>query len=385
MSKILVCRTGSTWHGESASFSTLTSQRNHDAVVSTLLLAGHEVLQVGRLSGELLNTGRGARQLSWKAGPGVLDHSEIVRDIAAWKPEVWLECCGAAPTNVDPENERGSIVQAATWRYWYPAFKLLEALRLPRICVVTDCRCYPREQEINWYDWWRPAAILSQEETTIERRILDKQWAICAKYAAIERLRLRGIEPMPVRCDALGCVAVAHAHAQDKRISRGRREVWTEIGRSTRKVAVYGEGWEWHDCDDALEINEFLSHENIWPTLNGASCGPLVPMRHGWISPKYGEYALAGCVPLPHGRGGSLTYDASGLVVPLSHETRFESADELGALVELADRDYDWRCDRIYEARERFEIDDRVLLACVEHFARRRGVDIERFGGMTHD
>lgn len=387
--KIIVLRTGNTWHGEGSTAGTLTSQGNHDAVVHELARAGHEVLAVGRIAGQL--TCGAQYQLSWNIKPelgvaaNVPELDALRRACTAWKPDALVNVVGADVTNTTPTNKRGNIVQASMWRYYWPGHEIMRELQLPRICVVTDCRCYPREQEMLDDTWALPAAVLSQESGEFVRRVLHGKLYCRTVYAGVERFRLRG-RPLlrPAKDAQLIAVALAHAHMKDKRIWSKKQETWERLSTGC-KIHAFGEGWdEFDNTGTELYARDAVPHNQIDSLLNSYVAGPLVPMLNGWLSPKYGEYARAGCLPLPVGRGQPLTYDIGGCMVPLDSQLRVTNGQDLNELIRRCS-DYEWRCDQVDLATARSEPDPSLLLECVEHFGKGGQPDFDsfnRFGGM---
>lgn len=387
MARVLVIKTGGAWHGEgSKTHTSLTSQHNHTAVARTIRDAGHDVLCCGRITGDL---GHGLVQCSWEITPahGLEANARRIdawiRAVEGWRPDVLVNVSGSEQTCQTPDNPRGTEIMDAGWRFGWPLFRLMPRLKLPRIIVVTDVRCYPRDQEMTWMPEAVPAAVLSQQTVTMHRRVLDRRFAIHAVYAGIEKLRTQWTEPL-LEPDArtYDCLAVAHAHRTDSRIKKHRDDVWSWILSSTApRVTVFGDGWEESPCRGRIDYRGVST--DVMAELGRARCGPLVPMGYGWVSPKYCEYALAGCVPLPYGRGPeALTYDADGQVIPLDDETRFASPAELDALVERA-KDRYWRYNQIEIARERAKADPRLMLECIEHFAR-GGRPVPAYGGYEN-
>ena len=418
--RIVVIRTGSTWWGRNAPQrpSVLQSQDNHTAVARAIRDGGHNVLCVGRIVGDMPE---GCSALSWlikldlKRGPsgepdGTVDDSTIDRNsdeirrivttIADWRPDVLVQVCGSEITTLSPKTclLRGVSTYKTLYLYCWPLVEILQELRLPRICVVTDVRCYPRESELDVLgSFMTPRAVLSQQEARWRQRVLSSTFEIRAKYAQIERLRMCEIRPMRPDPTARGCVAVANSHMRAARIDKNKRELWQWIARD-QVIDAYGDGWT--EPPGMICPKGVLPHEQIYPTMNRYACGPLVPMLHGWVSPKYREYAVAGCLPLPYGRAttnGSgrvepdlLTYDFSDLlgeghVVPINSSTRFNDPAELTQLVHRCELDPAWREEQLELALERSDPREssKLLLEAIEHFGRGGAVDIERFGGYT--
>lgn len=380
--KVLVVKTGGTWHGEgSGSVSTLTSQHNHTAVARFIAEAGHDVVLGGRISGDIVcQVGYNSTQFGWAVRPeagldeGLRECERWTAGVEAWKPDVLVNVTGSEQTCYSPNNPRDVSVLDASWRYGWVMHEMLKRLPLPRIAVVTDCRTYPREHEMVWGPPAAiPVAVLSQEDCWLERRIIGTRFKIKACYAGIERLRTRWTDPLPWNSSARGCVALAHAHSTDARIKKlsgvPRERIWSELIGSGVIDAVHGEGWDAHKA---------IPHAEVLSTLNQYACGPLLPMQPGWVSPKYREYALAGCAPLVW-----YEYDSGGCCVPLDDVSRFNSADQLG-----------WLAARCSVERNRFEAVEQALhasdsnaaccqklLEAIEWFGRGNGMDLEQFGG----
>jgi hypothetical protein len=392
--RVLVIRSGSTWFGAGAPRpGVLQSQDNHTAVARAIVAGGHEVLCCGRIVGDLADwDGRPMQQVSWAVRPqdGIGGNQNelrrVLQEVVAFRPDCLVNITGSEHTTLSPVTAeiRGVETLDGGWRYGWFLVEVLRELRLPRICVITDVRCYPRESEICLHDYERPAAVLSQQDEQWEQKIVDSRWMIRAKYSGIERLRLTGVRQLQPVAQATGCIALANSHMQAARIDKHKRQLWAWIARD-QVVDAYGHGWE--DPPGRIIGHAPIEHSRIYGLLNQHACGPLVPMLHGWISPKYREYALGGCLPLPYGRGDDLlTYDCSTLTkehhcVPLQASCRFSEPEELVELVKRSEMDPAWREDQIEMALYRSTPDSGVLLSCVEHFGRGGKTDLERFGG----
>lgn len=372
--RVLVLRSGSAWIADREKLSSLNSQGNHDAVTREIIRAGHEVLCCGRITGPL---GLDCDQMGWPVQPTEENLREYVETVAAWRPEVLVNVTGGEYTCGSPDNPRGTIVQTTGIRYCWPAFKLMERLELPRIIVVTDVRCYPRDQEMTWNPWAVPRAVLSQQDVVFPRRILDREFAVHARYAGIENFRLRDVEER-YTLGHLDAVVVSHSHFGESRISKNREEVWAWVLRGLEGFSYEIWGTKWGDDWE----NWRGETRDVQGTIQTGRCGPMIAMKGEWTSPKYREYALAGAVPLPYGRGRELyTYDPQGHACPIDHETRFSTPEELGALVRRCRDDAAWREQMIREALRRTEPDSSLLLECIEHFGSGGETDLERFGG----
>ena len=423
MARVIVVRTGGTWYGEGDKKpSGLQSQDNHTAVARALCAGGHDVLCCGRIEGSLSFHNRHYtasqagtwEQLSWAIKPslgiaGNEDERIRVRNaVRDFKPDVVVNVCGSELTTLSPVTAKARGIETidASWRYGWMLVEIMDELRLPRICVITDCRCYPRESELSLFDYMRPAAVLSQERKSFERSSAGGGlWRVESCYAGIERLRLTGIKPLPPSAWTVineRCIALAHAHVDDAVISKHKRQLWAYIGgEGAPLIDAYGNGWdnfegapklgkdkgERYSLGNICPKGELAHGDDMYRALSTYTCGPLVPMCHGWLSPKYREYALAGCVPLPYGRGELLTYDYSevlgdGHCIPIGAQTRFCTPQELNELLARCVADHDFRADQIELALSRSEPDPTTLLNCVESF--RAGFKTDVYGGYTH-
>lgn len=397
--RIIVVRSGGTWFGEGHQASGLQSQDNHTAVARVLCSAGHDVMCVGRIVGNLdcpREQRRGEwSQLPWAVKPslgveGNIGHlMEVARLLEHWRPDALVNVCGSEMTTLSPvvAAERGITTLDACWRYGWPLVEILRVLKLPRICVVTDVRCYPRETEITWYPECLPAAVLSQQTIDHEKRVLTKRYRIRAVHSGCEAWRMIGVpvkKPRPASELLPRCAALAHAHIDEARIDQFKKQLWSYIASPPAPaIDVYGVGWQAWDMIDPpyamgslAPMGEIRHGPEMYETLSRYPCGPLVPMLHGWVSPKYREYAVSGCVPLPYGRGQDvLTYDHSrvtneGHVIPLQASCRFTSPEEL---LDLTTRIYDnptFRAEQLEHALHRSEPRVDKLLSCVEYFGR---------------
>lgn len=314
--RVLVLRTGGVWWGKGQKVGALQSQGNHQAIAE-VLAERFDVLCGGHIIGDT-----GLDQFSW----GVIKPESPVckwwvDEVAAWSPDVVVDIVGSSVSVSDPFNARGIRPAITGVRYCWPMHELLKTTGIPRICCVTDMRCYPIDQEINIGS--RPVALLSQEDKSWNMRILDRRYRVQAKYAALETLRWKYLEPM---CNSgeWKFTLLGHAHLKDVRIKKRRDEVYAwALPEPADWWRILGAGWEgwpnWHGVTD-----------NVQKSFSESRTAALFPMAHGWVSPKFGECVYAGCTPLLYGRGDAyLTYDAQQHHVPLDSEFRFSSRDEL--------------------------------------------------------
>jgi hypothetical protein len=363
--RILVVRTGGTWHAGPPA-SVMQSQANDTAIAEVLAEHGHNVLCGGRLSG----SPGGLPTLGWAVTPslGVAGNAPEIdrwcRGAEAWKPDVLVNVTGGATTTFTP-GVRG-LVHDAGWRYGWVLMEFLKRCPLPRVICVTDVRCYPREQELQWLPASIPVSVLSQEDRSYEFRVLETRFRVTAVNAKLHTFRTRKWPRLPVNQEAPWDVTcLAHAHQSDARIAKGRAEVWRWILRdlpeSGLKWRIVGNGW-----DNATAVQ----HAGVPAVLHDSVCGPLVGMGTGWHSPKFLEYALCGSVPLPYGSGTELyRYGAYDGFIDGAH------------LVELARwlrDDVRRRETAVEEALARCPFDPSVLLACVEDAA---GRTAGKYGG----
>jgi hypothetical protein len=361
MARCLVVRTGGTWHGSSGPSSVMQSQANDTAIAQVLAEHGHEVLCGGRLSG----SPGGLPTLGWSITPahGIEGNMpEVDRwclAAEAWRPDLVVNVTGGATTTFTP-GVRG-LVHDAGWRYGWVLMEFLKRCPTPRVVCVTDVRCYPREQELTYLPGSVPCAVLSQEQRSYEFRVLRKRFRVDAVHAKLETFRTRKWPRLPVNRDAPWDVTcLAHAHQTDARIAKGRAGVWKWILRdlpdSGLKWRIVGNGWP-----EETGIRP-VQHVGVSAVLHDSVCGPLVGMGTGWHSPKYSEYALSGCVPLPYGMDTELyrygSYDED--------HGAFANSARLVEVARWLRGNLPSRERYVDQALERAKFDPSVLLACVE-------------------
>jgi hypothetical protein len=217
--------------------------------------------------------------------------------------------------------------------YNAPMLAVLHNLKIPRVCVVTDPRCYPRDQEMSYgWPWCRPRAVLGQWGKSFKKRVGGMDYNITDVYAYPESwARLPAVR----RDREVLCTSVSHAHVETG-IGQASWEPWRVIHADGRRISgfkQYGEGWEhcpWYDpelmpglCDDARE------------TLAGARYCPVVAHTPGYATGKPYVISASGCVPLFYGDGAVGTYGER--LLPPDHPWRIRNEGDMLRLCETSD------------------------------------------------
>lgn len=197
--------------------------------------------------------------------------------LAAWQPDVAINIIGSCPSVSCEDNPWGVRSQLWCKRTVAPSLFAIDALELPRVCVINDPRSYPKDHEIH-YKQVTPVCFLSQEDYSFHRTIRGKKFLVVGAYAGAENWWTYGREPDWGNNDK-GAIVLAHKH--------GREEIWNAVlaGKDVRAV---GKGW-----------SSWVRHDQVSGILRDYTCGPVLPIRNQFVTGKIREFALSGCMPLP--------------------------------------------------------------------------------------
>ena len=247
--------------------------------------------------------------------------------IREFAPDVIVNYQGAPPTWSNPDNPRFSSVQAMAVRYCLPALYTMHMLEIPRVVVMTDPKCYPRDGEMSTcWPLTRPVAVLSQEDTIFKRTIIGKDWNVHAAYAGCEYWLTWNWEPLTPFLERDPLLLMGHSHFKTSRIPGGREDIYARWFDNV-KCDIIGTGWEgweqWLGTVPTLnDVRELLRH------YHG---GPFLPQKPGFNSTKPRIYAMSGACPMPYGTGlADLTYDRDARILPLDHPCRIREGETLG-------------------------------------------------------
>ena len=161
-------------------------------VMNHLVKAGHRVVYYGFAKGDLPKGVEFVPADPEDVGFGTSLDKQMkmitrnARNVAKVKADVFLDMIG--PTTGFLAKPDGRTPLHMTMRYVSPVLGAVGMLKLPRVVIKTDIRCYPNEHQMN--DKWptlRPVAIMSQETRVKKQRV--NSW----KYEVHE-----------TRCDADG-------------------------------------------------------------------------------------------------------------------------------------------------------------------------------------
>lgn len=219
-----------------------------------------------------------------------------------------------------------------------PILDVVNGLRVPWAYILTDHRYFPR-----WHDLHHPPlAIVTQVGWQEKRRVNFTPTAFNYHYGATELYQFylephaRDIRPLPER--EVPLVIVCHDHHGEKECLKKER-VWghtvDQLDPSTYEV--YG---RWSVRSGPSYKGE-VHRTRVMEMLQRGRASFLVPIAHGWITPRFYECCHAGTVPVLYGRGCPGTYDVecrSG--IPLDSPWRVETADELVAAVARIDEEH---------------------------------------------
>lgn len=240
----------------------------------------------------------------------------------------FIMSCGYAPTASMIDNATGSGVQGAGVRMCAPALNVVDVLDVPRLCINTDPRTYPREQEIIHMPKTMPASLLDQWGRELWQKIAGIALRRKSVYAAIETW---ADLPVAENTHEVESVVVSHCHVRDgMRAGSALEDAWEEILSGTN-AQVYGRGWYLTNIPRVLGEERFMGGVEpgrVMALLSQATSGPIVSHTPRFYTLKIKTYAASGCVPLLWSNGPH-AYDQVHRYVPRDHYLRFHSAEEL--------------------------------------------------------
>lgn len=312
----------------------------------------------------------------------------VARELETLKPCCAVVVEGAPATWSWPDNKNFAMVRAFSVRYTLPTLYLLHKLGIPRISIITDPKVYPRELEMaTCWPGIRPAACLSQEDTTFPKRCQDEQYRVHAKYAACEHWCTITDERVQNTRRGPSVRTCAHSHFNDGRLARGRELLWQLvlnefIDLPTRDLKVLGRGWDRWPSEHF--VGTVKTHDEVMRFLAEGMCGPMIPQKAGFNTTKPRLHALAGNVPLLWGRGvHPMTYDRDCRLYETAHECRID--ETANGFTEAWARCWDMgetrRQEVIERVLERTQPNFDVLERCILAAADGRLPNYQEFGG----
>lgn len=202
-----------------------------------------------------------------------------------------------------PDNDNAARLTSTSVRSAAPQLRAMHNLNLPRIVVISDPKCYPKDGEMaRMWPSIRPIALLSQEQRSWKRCIQGVDFMQDAVHAKCEFWGVHGYIP-PVAQKTVVVATAANTHFTEARLPRGRDDMWWDVLGDwlPRDLRICGKGWEsyseqWPDkfvgvvpsFTDALEV------------IGHGLFGPVVTQVEGFTSTKIRLHALMGSCPLPY-------------------------------------------------------------------------------------
>jgi len=338
--KILLTRTGSPLYCDDTKATSPKGEADTLPFFRWLINQGHDVRYFGRVVNPENSPGQvysvplnGVDE--WSSEDDIRERCEdLIEEVRLWGPVCCLDMFGYSPTWSTPKNPRFSSVQAAAIRYSLPQLLLMHELNLPRVGVVTDPKCYKRDLEMaSIWPNVRPVAVLSQEQTTIPKRMLDKQFMIHAVNAGCEFWHVWDWEPYEWLSDKRhDVVQMGHAHLKTSRIKNDGRqdiyEAWWCDREELNDPIVYGTGWEGQDVPWGGTLPTLHDVRQVMQKSYG---GPMIPQKYGFNSTKPRIHALSGSCPFIYGNdpGNPFTYDVDERILPIDHPGRIMEEESL--------------------------------------------------------
>jgi hypothetical protein len=256
-----------------------------------------------------------------------------------------INVCGYSPTMSHVDNPHGAQVQAAAIRYNAPMLDFLERARVPRICVVTDPRLYPKDQEMSLgWEWARPRALLDQWSLDARQVVGGVKYARRSVYAACQSWAWL---PQRENSGTVPACVLGHAHVEDG-IKKGSWGPWWDILPRLDQwpdwLYVAGKGWDSPDsrvcqrhykgCVSQLEMTRMLT---------SARCCPVVAHTPGFYTGKPHFLMSHGCVPILYGRGEKHTWDLEERYLSIRSRARVTNWYELRREIEGMQGDEVWK------------------------------------------
>ena len=262
---------------------------------------------------------------------------------------------GATPTWSWPDNPTAARIFDFGLRYSAPALWLCHKLKIPRVSIITDPKCYPRDSEMTtiWPEC-RPHSVLSQENCWINKTIQGKPLKIEAVYAKCEYWLMHG-RAYPIIQGKNYSAFRGNQMAQFKelRLRKGREESWRKILAAFHgcDLKIAGKGWDgWPKEVFTGWVDGF---DGLLKFLGEGIAGPMIPQKVGFSSTKPLMHAVMGNCPLFFD-----DYDSACRVLPANHTCR--SPQRPGSLSTQFLLD---TCERVKEACTiDFTMLDRVLI-----------------------
>ena len=323
--RVALMRTGTVLYADQDKASALAG--NQDAMgVLRYLMDNHEVCIFGQARGDF-----GCKAIvpnfknvqMWE-DPNMRCEDDF-QELVDWRPDAVVNVVGACPTLSSIDNPWDVRVQMWARLNVAPQLEAMNRLGLPRICIVNDPRCVPRDHEMH-YKKVRPTSLLSQGTMQYDRVLRGEKQTVDLYDARAENWWSYGLTTRDV-AKQYATVVVAHSHITDKRLKVDREEIWNQVlSESKTNFTIYGKGWE--DTIWAKHHGGVIQQAAIQDILSRTVQGPMLPLQNGFSSGKLREYAIAGCMPRPI--TGELVYDSQAKYVPLDHPSRIIPGQDWG-------------------------------------------------------
>lgn len=294
-----------------------------------LLDAGHDVGFIGRIVGEP-DPRLKVFPLDLTGVDEMSDRDDItarmqqgLKAIREWGPTWCLNSAGPSMGRSMACEHTRSLAMAC--RYTGPAVVAMHELGLPRVCIVTDPKCYPKEAEMNeWAVEATPVAVLSQEDVTWDRVINGDKYRVTAvdsgaAYWATRRWPDRSQQ----NADEYTIAMCAHSHLTTSQLPQGRKDVWPRLlepwlrhADSRELTRVCGGGWdEWAKEWPEVFVGLLDTRGDVQDFLRSGRYCPMMPQKVGFATTKVRMAAIEGNCPLFVGGGVTedgreWTYDA---------------------------------------------------------------------------
>ena len=241
--------------------------------------------------------------------PPEAQEADFALDVAALGDRDWVGCIcvdGYAPTFSHIRNPNDAIIQCASINYTGPVLNVLEKLKLKRICINNDPRCFPKDQEMSHgWTYALPRAILGQCDNASLRTVGGKKYRRVSIHARAESwCEFQPVPHVPYE-DRTERNVLAHSHVGHG-IGTGDFNNWHSLLGST--CNVYGDGWHHYPWETAATFHGKIPQSKVPEVLLKTRVCPVVSHTPGFYTGKPYVLVHHGVVPVLH-----RSYDEKGL------------------------------------------------------------------------
>lgn len=321
-----------------------------------LVSLGYQVIYFGKVKGELPTDvihiiPEFIGKDGWESKQELMMMSKKnVEQLKQYKPDLFIDMVGMH-SRLYPAI--GSNLLIMTVRYLSTILGAIGELDIPTICIETDVRGYPKNDEMNnIYPLLKPCALFSQRNIEFSRIIYGVRYRIkeirCDAHSWWRNAGWDRPEYIYFKNREWNGTLLMHAHIQTGYKIKERHfafhNVLGDIAElkelENRKFRVIGNGWEHFILSNGMPaINMFPNMFQpavpvceIFNELANSKCCPMItPIKRNWpISAKASMAAWSGCMPIFYGRDEiDFAYDPHEEYLSLGSKYRIEKPGDL--------------------------------------------------------